>query len=60
MERGTAESLKLGIFDMPQMVRSLNVIYSVFQAFFLSPFHSLLVRTVYAIHKFDSLHSETI
>ena len=64
---GKAESIKLrnfkmGIlkkrmycFDMPQMVRSLNITYSLSQASFLSLFHSLLVHTVYVLLHFEIL-----
>ena len=42
--------------NMPQMVRSLNVIYPPFQASFPSLFHSFLVHTVYTIPLSHSLH----
>ena len=46
--------------DMPQMVRSLNVVYPPFQASFLSLFYSFLVHTVYTISNPSSTHACTI
>ena len=46
--------------DVPQMARSLNIVYTLSQASFLSLFHSLLIHTVYAIPKFHCLHFEIL